>query len=121
MRRLFLIGFCSLFLFQGCTKIKGLFGKKGVGDPNDPDFLNNIQTLKSTYRDGNILALDELIKIYEDPQQHLKARTAAGKVLAESQHPTALNSIANMVGTTIAVDYSLLNESINKTRGYTRD
>ena len=113
MRRLFLIGFCSLFLFQGCTKIKGLFGKKGVGDPNDPDFLNNIQTLKSAYRDGNILALDELIKIYEDPQQHLKARITAGKVLAESQHPTALNSITNMVGTTIAVDYSLLDESIN--------
>ena len=46
MRRLFLIGIFSLFLVQGCTKIKGLFGKKGVGDPNDPDFLNNIQTLK---------------------------------------------------------------------------
>ena len=113
MRKLLLIGISSLFLLQGCSIIKGLFGKKGIGDPNDPDFLNNIQTLKSSYRDGNILALDELVQIYEDSDQHIKARIAAGRTLAETQHPTALNSIAKMVGTTTAVDYTLLNESIN--------
>ena len=113
MRRLLLIGISSLFFLQGCSIIKGLFGKKGIGDPNDPDFLNNIQTLKSSYRDGNILALDELVQIYEDSDQHIKARIAAGRTLAETQHPTALNSIAKMVGTTTAVDYTLLNESIN--------
>ena len=30
----------------------------------NPDFLENIQTLKSAYRDGNVKALDELIEIY---------------------------------------------------------
>ena len=94
--------------------VKGLFGgKKSISDPDDPDFLNNIQKLKSAYKDGNFQALDELIDIYEDKDQHLNARIAAGKTLAESQHPTALNSIAKMVGTTTAVDYTLLNESIN--------
>ena len=113
MRKLLLIGISSLFLLQGCSIIKGLFGKKGIGDPNDPDFLNNIQTLKSAYRDGNILALDELVQIYEDSDQHIKARIAAGRTLAETQHPTALNSIAKIVSTTTAVDYTLLDESIN--------
>lgn len=107
------MGICSLFLLNGCSMIKGLFGKKSIGDPNDPDFLNNIQTLKSEYRDGNILALDELVVAYEDKGQHIKVRIAAGRALAESQHPTALKSIANMVGTTTAVDYTLLHESIN--------
>ncbi|MBT3502662.1 MAG: hypothetical protein HOB40_00670 [Candidatus Marinimicrobia bacterium] len=113
MRKLILIFLSSLFLFQGCSTIKGLFGKKSIGDPNDPDFLNNIHTLKSAYRDGDILALDELIQIYEDPNQNIKARIVAGRTLAETQHPTALNSIAKMVGTTTAVDFTFLNESIN--------
>ena len=28
---------------------KGLFGKKGIMDPEDPNFLNNIQKLKNSY------------------------------------------------------------------------
>ena len=114
MRRLIIMTISCLFLLQGCAMVKGLFGgKKSISDPDDPDFLNNIQKLKSAYKDGNFQALDELIDIYEDKDQHLNARIAAGKTLAESQHPTALNSIAKMVGTTTAVDYTLLNESIN--------
>ena len=114
MRRLIIMTISCLFLLHGCAIVKGLFGgKKSISDPDDPDFLNNIQKLKSAYKDGNFQALDELIDIYEDKDQHLNARIAAGKTLAESQHPTALNSIAKMVGTTTAVDYTLLNESIN--------
>jgi len=114
MRRLIIIAISTLFLFQGCATVKGLFGyKKSISDPDDPDFLNNIQKLKSAYKDGNFQALDELIGIYEDKDQHIVARVAAGKTLAESQHPTALNSIAKMVGTTTAVDYTFLLESIN--------
>ena len=114
MRRLIIMTISCLFLLQGCAMVKGLFGgKKSISDPDNPDFLNNIQKLKSAYKDGNFQALDELIDIYEDKDQHLNARIAAGKTLAESQHPTALNSIAKMVGTTTAVDYTLLNESIN--------
>ena len=108
-----IVAITALFLFQGCSNIKGLFGKKSIGDPNDPDFLNRVQTLKSAYRDGNIQALDELIEVYEDPDLHVKLRIAAGKTLAETQHPRALHAIAEMVATTTALDYTLLNESIN--------
>ena len=103
----------AIFLLQGCSSIKGLFGKKSIGDPNDPDFLNRVQELKSAYRGGNIRALDELIEVYQDPDIHAKLRVAAGKTLAQTQHPRALHAISEMVATTTALDYTLLNESIS--------
>ena len=103
----------AIFLLQGCSTLKGLFGKKSIGDPNDPDFLNRVQELKSAYRGGNIRALDELIEVYQDPDLHAKLRVAAGKTLAQTQHPRALHAISEMVATTTALDYTLLNESIN--------
>ena len=104
--------FSVLFMFHGCSMVKGLLGKKSIGDPNDPDFLNRVQELKSAYREGNIQALDELIEVYEDPDLHVKLRVAAGKTLAQTEHPRALHSISEMVATTTALDYALLNESI---------
>ena len=53
--------FSILIIFNSCSMVKGLFGKKAMGDPNDPDFLNRVQELKSAYREGDIQALDELI------------------------------------------------------------
>ena len=103
----------AIFLLQGCSSIKGLFGKKSIGDPNDPDFLNKVQELKSAYRGGNIRALDELIEVYQDSDLHAKLRVAAGKTLAQTQHPRALHAISEMVATTTALDYTLLNESIS--------
>ena len=100
-------------MLQSCSTIKGLFGKKSIGDPNDPDFLNRVQELKSAYRGGNIRALDELIEVYQDSDLHVKLRVAAGKTLAQTQHPRALHAISEMVATTTAVDYTLLNESIS--------
>ena len=97
---------------QSCSMVKGLFGKKSIGDPNDPDFLNTVQELKSAYREGNVQALDDLIEIYEDPDLHVKLRVAAGKTLAQTEHPRALHSISEMVATTTALDYALLKESI---------
>ncbi len=99
-------------VFNSCSIVTGLFGKKSIGDPNDPDFLNRVQELKSAYREGDIQALDELIEVYEDPDLHIKLRVAAGKTLAQTEHPRALHSISEMVATTTALDYALLDESI---------
>ena len=112
MNKNIIILLSTMLLFQGCSTIKGLFGKKSIGDPNDPDFLNQVQELKSAYREGNLQALEELIEVYEDSDFHIKLRIAAGKTLAQTQHPKALHAIAEMVGTTTALDYALLNESI---------
>ena len=103
----------TILMLQSCSTIKGLFGKKSIGDPNDPDFLNRVQELKSAYRGGNIRALDELIEVYQDPDLHVKLRVAAGKTLAQTEHPRALHAISEMVATTTAVDYTLLNKSIS--------
>ena len=86
--------------------------EKSIGDPNDPDFLNQVQELKSAYRGGNIRALDELIEVYQDSDLHVKLRVAAGKTLAQTQHLEPY-AISEMVATTTAVDYTLLNESIS--------
>ncbi|MBH08937.1 MAG: hypothetical protein CMG74_01050 [Candidatus Marinimicrobia bacterium] len=102
----------ALFLIQGCSLVNGLFGKKGIMDPDDPNFLNNIQKLKNSYKNGNVQALNELVSMYQDEKQQTKARVIAGKALAQSQHPTALRVISKMVETTTAVDYTLLHESI---------
>ena len=113
MGRQLSILFLSVFMLQSCSTIKGLFGKKSIGDPNDPDFLNQVQELKSAYRGGNIRALDELIEVYQDSDLHVKLRVAAGKTLAQTQHPRALHAISEMVATTTADDYTHLNESIS--------
>ena len=101
------------FLISSCAPLGKLIGGKNAGDPNDPDFLENIQTLKSAYRDGNVKALDELIEIYENQDLHVKLRIAAGKTIANTEHPRALHAISEMVANTTALDYTLLNESIS--------
>ena len=104
--------FCCIILFQGCATFKSFFGKKSIMDPDDPNFLNNIQKLRSAYQDGDIQALEEMIQLYNDEDQHIKARIEAGRMLANTQHPMALNAIAKMVETTSAVDFSFLKASI---------
>ena len=101
------------FLISSCAPLGKLIGGKNAGDPNDPDFLENIQTLKSAYRDGNVKALDELIEIYQNQDLHVKLRVAAGKTIANTEHPRALHAISEMVANTTALDYTLLNESIS--------
>jgi len=59
MRRLLVITVSCLMLLQGCATIKNFFGKGSIMDPDDPNFLNNIQKLRSAYQDGKVQALDE--------------------------------------------------------------
>jgi len=112
MRKYLNILFCSFILLQACATVKSFFGKKSIIDPDDPNFLNNIQKLRSAYQNGDVQALEEMIQIYNDEDQHIKARIEAGRMLANTQHPMALNAIAKMVETTSAVDFSFLKSSI---------
>ena len=113
MKKSKIIFLSVIFVFSGCSALKTLTGNNKIGDPNDPDFLNNIQTLKSAYRDGDVKALDELIEIYENSDMHVKLRVASGRAIANTEHPRALHAISEMVANTTAIDYSLLNESIS--------
>ena len=77
MRKYLLIILFSFTLFNGCATVKNFFGKKSIIDPDDPNFLNNIQKLRSAYQNGDIQALEEMIQLYTDENQHIKARIEA--------------------------------------------
>lgn len=102
----------ALLLFSGCSKLRRmkLFGGKkfdyGQVQPSD------IEKLRNAYRDGRIQALEELIAIYQDSNQPMDIRLAAGKALAETQHPTALNALAEVVAEADALDMTFMIASI---------
>ena len=53
-----------------------------------------------------------MIAIYHDTDQPFDVRIAAGKALAETQHPTALNAISETVGEAAALDVTFMVASI---------
>ncbi len=110
MPRLILLIFLAASLsFQGCSMIKGLFGKKkGIADVN----LAQVENLRRDYQDGRVQALQELISMYNDSNLPFDVRIAAGDVLAQSQHPTAMNAIASVVSEAEALDLSFMEASI---------
>ena len=68
--------------------------------------------------DGNSVELPSesimaTIEIYQNQDLHVKLRVAAGKTIANTEHPRALHAISEMVANTTALDYTLLNESIS--------
>ena len=38
--------FLTILMLQGCSTVKGLFGKKSIGDPNDPFGVVRIASIK---------------------------------------------------------------------------
>jgi len=111
MKRLFILTLSLLLVSGGCSKIKQLsfFGKKRTGEQL---VVRDIEKLRLDYQDGNVQALDELIGIYLDSNQPIDVRMSAGRTLADTQHPTALNAIADVVSTANAMDISFMNSSI---------
>ena len=100
----------ALFIFSRCSLIKKIF----PGDQNEAPGVTFelIDKLRIAYEDGRIQALEELISIYNDSSLPFEARIEAGRVLGESQHPTALNAIAQAVASGAALDISFMEESI---------
>ena len=106
---LILLIFLSLTL-NSCSFIKKLsLGKKGEAPSVTFELIDK---LRIAYEDGRIQALEELISIYNDSSLPFEARIEAGKVLGDSQHPTALNAIAQTVSSGAALDITFMEESI---------
>ena len=106
---LILLVFLS-FTLNSCSFIKKIFPGKQEEAPSVTFEL--IDKLRIAYEDGRIQALEELISIYNDSSLPFEARIEAGKVLGESQHPTALNAIAQTVSSGAALDITFMEESI---------
>ncbi|MCS5615955.1 MAG: hypothetical protein NZ771_09140 [Candidatus Marinimicrobia bacterium] len=100
----------SLFLFlEGCSMLKKFW--PGEDEQGDITF-ELIQKLRTDFNEGKLQAIEEMIAIYNDTNQPFEVRIAAGKALAESQHPTALNAITETVGEAAALDVTFMVASI---------
>ena len=100
----------SLFLFlEGCSMLKKFWPGK---DESDDISYELIEKLRTDFSEGKLQAIEEMIAIYNDTNQPFDVRIAAGKALAETQHPTALNAITETVGEAAALDVTFMVASI---------
>jgi len=109
MTRLVIILLSALLSFQGCSMVKGLFKKdqKKMGVN-----MAEVENLRREYQEGKVQALQELISMYNDTNLPFDVRISAGDVLAQTQHPTALNAIAKVVSEAEALDLTFMEASI---------
>ena len=98
------------FCFEGCATIKKIF----PGDESSLDDISFelIENLSTAFSEGKLQALEEMIAIYNDSNQPFDVRMAAGKALAATQHPTALNALSEAVSDAAALDVSFMIGSI---------
>ncbi len=100
----------SLFLFlEGCSMLKKFWPGK---DESDDISYELIEKLRTDFSEGKLQAIEEMIAIYNDTNQPFDVRISAGKALAETQHPTALNAITETVGEAAALDVTFMVASI---------
>ena len=100
----------SLFLFlEGCSMLKKFWPGK---DESDDISYELIEKLRTDFSEGKLQAIEEMIAIYNDTNLPFDVRIAAGKALAETQHPTALNAISETVGEAAALDVTFMVASI---------
>lgn len=96
-------------IFNGCSLLsRFLPGGWGEEEPS----YEMIEKLQASYNEGKLQALEEMIAIYKDSNQPFDVRIAAGKALAKTHHPTALNAIAETVGEAAALDVTFMVASI---------
>jgi len=100
----------SLFLFlEGCSMLKKFWPGK---DESDVVSYELLEKLRTDFSEGKLQAIEEMIAIYNDTNQPFDVRISAGKALAETQHPTALNAISETVGEAAALDVTFMVASI---------
>lgn len=100
----------SSFLFlEGCSMLKKFWPGK---DESDDVSFELLEKLRTDFSEGKLQAIEEMIAIYNDTNQPFDVRISAGKALAETQHPTALNAITETVGEAAALDVTFMVASI---------
>jgi HEAT repeat protein len=105
----FILIFLFSLMISGCSLLsRFLPGGWGEEEPS----YEMIEKLQASYNEGKLQALEEMIAIYKDSNQPFDVRIAAGKALAETHHPTALNAIAETVGEAAALDVTFMVASI---------
>ncbi|MFH1852327.1 MAG: hypothetical protein ABIA75_08285 [Candidatus Neomarinimicrobiota bacterium] len=106
----------TALLLVGCSRI-GLFGKRGSGRPK----LDAVEQLRLSYLQGEVQSLDELIKVYLDETAPTDVRIAAGRAMAATHHPSALEALTHVVGRANGLDLTFMEASIDIMTGFTDD
>jgi HEAT repeat protein len=88
---------------------KFLPGKKEINQDISYELIENLSV---AFSEGKLQALEEMIAIYNDTNQPFDVRMSAGKALADTKHPTALNALSQTVGDASALDISFMIASI---------
>ena len=112
----FLILLALTLSTTSCSFIKGLFSKE-----QDEITGGNVEELRLRYIDGDLSALEELIKIYENINQDKNLRLAAVRAIGESRHPRALESLSNHVKTVESLNLDLTIASIDVLKEFQYD
>ena len=109
--RSYILILISLLLFcSGCSTIKRFLPKKK--NTSDEISYELIENLSTSFSEGKLQALEEMIAIYNDTNQPFDVRMAAGRALAATQHPTALNALSETVGEAAALNITFMVASI---------
>ncbi|MEE8335900.1 MAG: hypothetical protein V3S48_05640 [Candidatus Neomarinimicrobiota bacterium] len=108
-RRFLLILLTAVLFINSCSMLKRFW--PGKGEDEDVTF-QLIDKLKTDYGEGKLQALEELIAIYNDSNQPFDVRIQAGRALAATQHPSALNALSSSVGDAAALDVTFMSASI---------
>ena len=104
-----IIIFSSFLFLEGCSMLKKFW--PGQDESDDVSF-ELLEKLRTDFSEGKLQAIEEMIAIYNDTNQPFDVRISAGKALAETQHPTALNAISETVGEAAALDVTFMVASI---------
>jgi len=106
----------SIFLLlNGCSQIKNTVNKFSKNKKNidlDDITLVSVEELRISYIQGDIGAIEQLINIYKNKELNTEIRKSAVRSIAETRHPLALESIAEYVRTSEAIDIELMIISI---------
>ena len=103
--QLIILTIFSLF-FSSCSTIQRFLpNRKSSSDEISYELIEN---LSLSFSEGKLQALEEMIAIYNDSNQPFDVRMAAGRALAATQHPTALNALSITVGEAAALNLSLI-------------
>ena len=104
-----------LLLFNACSPIKNTlnkFSNNNKGMDLDEITLVSVEELRISYIQGDIAAIEQLINIYKNKELNIEIRKSAVRSIAETRHPLALESIAEYVRTSEAIDIELMIISI---------
>jgi|TARA_B100002051_G_C16708755_1_gene625420 hypothetical protein len=107
--QLIILTIFSLF-FSSCSTIQRFLpNRKSSSDEISYELIEN---LSLSFSEGKLQALEEMIAIYNDSNQPFDVRMAAGRALAATQHPTALNALSITVGEAAALNVTFMIASI---------